>query len=60
MKLMRSDLGMLRADFLRTQNDMLKLISTLSVDEVNEFNTWYTTNQDYINLQNLIANQQRR
>lgn len=57
---MRSDLGMLRADFLRTQNDMLKLISTLSVDEVNEFNTWYTTNQDYINLQNLIANQQRR
>jgi hypothetical protein len=47
-------------EFLKRQLDMMQMISTLSTDDVNEFNQWYVTNPYYMDLQKLVAITQRK
>jgi hypothetical protein len=46
--------------FLNIQLEMMRMISTLSIDDVNEFNHWYVTNPYYMDLQKLVAITQRK
>ena len=47
-------------EFLKRQLEMSQMISTLSVDDVNRFNEWYTTNPYHLKLEELMAIIQRQ